>query len=396
MPSSDKIIFRIVDDVSRYSRDKYERILVECGLYDLNQLHNPDEGYTKILSKKEFILTTLEEKGFEPLINHLIENGMLSPETIKLLDEDGYDTFEGQKKTSAAQNNSFETNSKISASDKPKTSSTKAIIPNNSSKVLKRNSLNWKVPTAIIVAIIGCAGTFISALFGYLAIKSQIEIPIRTTQTADALQKDLTANAPEKPTQVTFTSTPTIDWSAVLKGSTTFLAPCGVRVVPDHVSLDPKNMQSSLANFNSEFSKSHEGNDWDVGHGTVLTFYLESYSQLNWIKVENRFNLNIYVDSEIPDNVNIVSIAGCGGGAWQPLGNVELINQANMREYRISLNYPDVDFYTLQPGEFEVFSINLECKAPGIYSFAIETYAKYLSSVHNVIRKTQSESLKSA
>lgn len=244
----------------------------------------------------------------------------------------------------------------------------------------KRSSPAFKVSTAIVVAIIGCAGTFITALFGYLAIKAQTEIPIKITQTAVALQEYLTSNAPTEtaipPTSIIPTETPRVAWDTILKSSTGFSSPCGTKVIPESVSMNPNNLQASLANFNDSFSKD-VGRDWNSAIETNLFLDLESYSQLNWVKVENRFSLNIFVESEVPDNLNIVEISGCGGGYVRYLQDVTLTNQNNLKQYTVSLTYPDVDFFTLKPGEFETFFIPLECKAPGIYSFNIVISSEY-------------------
>lgn len=374
MASSDQVIYRVADDISKYSRDEYERILVDLGLYTLNWLHDPEGGYTKILSKKEFIIRTLEERGMEPLLDALVAKGMLSENTISALQKQGYKMPDVKKITVAIKDKSSNTGSNKSVSAKSKTAPQKETASKNSLKAKKHNGLNWKIPTAIIVAVIGCAGTFITALFGYLAIRSQIEIPIKTTQTAEAVQEYLTANTP---TEIAFTPTPNINWNEVLRGTANFRSPCATKVVPENIFLDPNNIQLSLSNFNDEFNKQF-GQDWNGGLGEYLSFDLESYSQLNWVKVENRFTLHVFVESDIPNDINIVVISGCGGGSSRLLEDVELISQVNMREYKVSLKSPDVDFFTLQPGEFEYFLIPLECKAPGIYSFAIEIYAEYL------------------
>jgi hypothetical protein len=254
-------------------------------------------------------------------------------------------------------------------------------------KNTKKRKPVFKVSTAIIVAIIGCLGTFVTAIFGYLAMKSQVEIPIKATQTSEALKEYLTKNAPTETdiplAAVVFTETPSVDWNSIIKVSSSLSSPCGIKVAPDSVALDPSNMQLSLKNFNDSFSVNF-GSNWDNAIETGLIFELESYSQLNWVKIENRFSINVFVDSQVPDNLNIISISGCGGGFNRDLGRVALTNQNNLREYSISLNSPDVDFFTLQPGEFEDFFVYLECKAPGVYSFTITINLEYTNQAGKI------------
>ncbi len=250
----------------------------------------------------------------------------------------------------------------------------------------KRVAPTFKISTAILIAMIGCAGTFITALFGYLAVKSQVEIPIKTTQTSEALRDYLTVNAPTEteipPTVVSPTSTPSIEWGSILKVYSNFLFPCGTKVIPESVSINPNDLQLSLNEFTDLFYE-HSGGDWDSAVNAALIFNLESYSQLNWVKVGNQFSVNVFVESQVPENLNIVSISGCGGGNWRLLQDITLTNQNNLRQYKVSLSYPDVDFFTLQPGEFEVFMIPMECKAPGIYSFTVVINSEYTGQSGN-------------
>ncbi len=252
----------------------------------------------------------------------------------------------------------------------------------------KRAAPAFKISTAIIIATIGCLGTFITALFGYLAVKSQIEIPIKATQTAEMLMPKTTPTLP--PTLIVDpTSTPTVDWNTILRASSSFTQ-CGNKVVPEFISLNPKDMQLSLANYSREFSKQY-GLDWNNAIATYQFFTLESSAPLNWVKIENHFFMNVLVESYIPDNLNIVWVSGCGGGFDRDFPEVELNNQNNLSQYRIKLEYPDVDFFTLQPGEFESFRIPLECKAPGIYSITLETNTEYIGQplVYTIVPPTK-------
>ena len=59
---SDFALLKVVDDIHRgLTRPKYEELLVKLQLYSLRSLREDDE-YRR-LSKREFLIRTLEEKG---------------------------------------------------------------------------------------------------------------------------------------------------------------------------------------------------------------------------------------------------------------------------------------------------------------------------------------------
>jgi hypothetical protein len=232
--------------------------------------------------------------------------------------------------------------------------------------------------TAVVVAIIGLTGAIVTAVFNYLSTRSQTEIPIKATQTAENLLLRMTQTL-STPILDVSTKTPSVDWNTILRISP-YYDICGYKVVPEFISLDPSDMQLSLASLSPEFSK-QDGKDWHNALSTDLSFEMESFSQLNWIKVENRFFLNIFVESEVPDDLNVVYVYGCGGGSAITLSEVELDSQNNLSQYRIRLESPGIDFFTLQPGEFEFFQIPLVCKTPGIYSISIELFAEYIDQM---------------
>jgi hypothetical protein len=236
--------------------------------------------------------------------------------------------------------------------------------------------------TAVVVAIISLTGTIFTALFNYLSTRSQTEIPIEATRTAESvlIKTTPTLSTPliDQPT-----ITPTLDWNSIFRISTN-KSVCGYKVVPEFISLDPSDMQLSLANLSPEFSK-QDGRDWHTAINPYWSYDVESFSQLNWVKVENRFFLNIFVESEVPDNINIIYVYGCGGGSPVSLSEVELLNQSNLSQYRIKLEAQGIDFFTLQPGEFEVFQIPLVCKTPGIYSISVELFAEYIDQMYSPV-----------
>ncbi|HYN89383.1 MAG TPA: hypothetical protein VER55_12680 [Ardenticatenaceae bacterium] len=90
-----------------------------------------------------------------------------------------------------------------------------------------------------------------------------------------------------------------------------------------------------------------------------------------WIQLENSVQASIEVYRNVPDHSNIVFVAGCGG-----IGEVRefpaLTLESEFDAYRTELTFPGADFFSLQPGEFEVFGLEFQCSAPGVYRLALE------------------------
>ncbi|MGA0560659.1 esterase/lipase family protein [Larkinella sp. VNQ87] len=93
----------------------------------------------------------------------------------------------------------------------------------------------------------------------------------------------------------------------------------------------------------------------------------------SWIKLENKFAITFSVDTAAaPKDVDVVLMGECGdGGDPRYTKTVIGLDPANA-EKRIPVSFNAHQFYTLQPGEFELFAMNFTCKVPGVYSIQYE------------------------
>jgi len=190
-PISDKTLYAIADDINRYTRKNYERILVELGLYSIHKLQSIEEGYVKILVKKEFILITLNEidtDGLYKLVDTLYEKDMLSPQTVNLLSDDGYEIIDAHESNLSNSEKSAPYSLKPRET-KPSTKLVKESVQTLPEKVepKKKGKVKSVSNPIIIAALIGFIGTIAAATIGYLAARSGAEIPIKATQTAEAM-----------------------------------------------------------------------------------------------------------------------------------------------------------------------------------------------------------------
>jgi hypothetical protein len=93
-------------------------------------------------------------------------------------------------------------------------------------------------------------------------------------------------------------------------------------------------------------------------------------SDTRWIKIANELTVDVTTQKDMPEHVNTINYGQCGG-----TGEIRRFPSMNFSTdfdtYTIRPTYPDADFFTLQPGEFEEFVIPFECKSIGIYYFTI-------------------------
>jgi hypothetical protein len=98
----------------------------------------------------------------------------------------------------------------------------------------------------------------------------------------------------------------------------------------------------------------------------------------NWIRLENTVPVSVGVQRSLPEHVNIVTIFHqCGGAGtirtFEPV--VELHSRSN--SYQLTTRNTDAPFFTLQPGEFEVFLFQFRCEGSGLYSTTLRLPYRY-------------------
>jgi hypothetical protein len=235
-------------------------------------------------------------------------------------------------------------------------------------KPKSKTSLSTTTIITIIVASLGCFGTvaaaLISGIFLYATTRAQIDLPVAFTQTAEY-----------RPTQ----SINSFDWESVL--SIDPQTPCPAVYVPnflyegeDKISWVKDNLFSLYTNDQLMYAPSL-GDDTS-GSMKLYLFITNTESNGEWIVISKELKINIrHIDTE-PDLAEVVYLTGCGGGGFfRDFSPVPL--NADYPEYAEKTASSDADFYTLEPGESEMFVLNFLCEATGVYSIEVEMPIKY-------------------
>jgi hypothetical protein len=239
----------------------------------------------------------------------------------------------------------------------------------------KKNTSKLKIDNKVLLAIIGVAGTIcaalITAVFGFLSIKTQVEAPIKATQTSEALMQIAT------PT----TSAPLtgLDWNSI--ATIKHLPICDLRVLPNNIDLSDNQAGKQLAStYNSGgtlfWAEIPEVMDPESGNSASTIFDIASTADKSWIELSKTVNVSVEVEETIPDVVDVLVPMGCGGG-----GEIRIFPSVSLEnsfpQFTTETNFADVDFFTLEPGEFERFRIPFECKVPGFYRLKLTIPFRY-------------------
>ena len=216
---------------------------------------------------------------------------------------------------------------------------------------------------ALIAGIFGCITAILSGFFalGAAAVPSLMESPT-TTPTVPRTQPIL--NSPSATPGVTVTPSPIaiplrLEITNPIIGID--ISPCVFAfIIPDDIN-PFANPTLAIQEFDSRVRL----NPFSIKllNATLIDMTITSTSQAEWIRLSNKVLAKIIHYEPLPDSVNIYS-PPCGGGE-EFRDFVFRINNSPGIEFASSK--PDIDYYSLQPGEFEVFNILLKATAPGLY-----------------------------
>jgi hypothetical protein len=96
----------------------------------------------------------------------------------------------------------------------------------------------------------------------------------------------------------------------------------------------------------------------------------------NWVQLDKSVNVAVSVETNIPSHADVFNGVGCGGtGSIREFSQTTL--RTDMQNFTKEATFSGADFFTLQPGEFEIFSIPFKCNAPGYYTISVSTKYTY-------------------
>ncbi len=257
-----------------------------------------------------------------------------------------------------------------------------------------------EVFATIVVAVIGLIGTVTVALFGFLGTVAEIEKPLEITQTAESRLTQaislITPTPESSPTETpaaiaveTVLSSPSlaagdsiaVDEPAQVSAMSYCVLPT-VRL-PYRIGqgIDAQEVPSTVlqAYQNGEFMSWEWAPDYARSNTIDVQLAISSTADSGWMQIGNTFFVSVSVE-DVPEHVDTVSAEapGCGGGEYRSASD-EIYLTSSFRAYDVNIAFPEFDFYSLQPGEFEAFWIDFKCSDPGIYRVEIEIPYEYFA-----------------
>lgn len=200
-----------------------------------------------------------------------------------------------------------------------------------------------------------------------------------------------TPEAPTTPTPIPFTPTtqstvtPTLGIDAAAISSSeegasllrveTQWAFCGgahTTVIPSDINPrenDPDNYQKV-----TEDVKGRDTSNWEIiGVGSSVRLLITNKPEnAEWAILGAKIKSKVISDPRAQEDVRGINYSGdCAGGEYRFFDELRL--ESSMTEYSLGLGLQDKDFdyFKLEPGETEIFNIQMDCKSPGIYRASI-------------------------
>lgn len=301
-------------------------------------------------------------------------------------------------------------------------------------KKKNNNKMSWIA--VIIAAAIGLSGVIFSTITDSTTSKNNMNKIISATQTKEAYFEQITAVAQEtksfeaKETEISNSITETANplatqtamenWKEILEVNFSGGMSCPAFKVPDiHIGTSKRETYQNIRNcclklhpvqnsaidtysFDFEPSldtytlpRSISNSDVNLSEQKVfdqITINLSNInSETSWIKIEKQWKLAInYLGDTGLNNVQFLSIDGCGGEGQYRTTNSEINLQSNYNSYSQYIEFEDVDFFTLEQGEFEIFRIFPVCQDKGYYVIEFEIpyqYKNYSGTIQGTSRK---------
>jgi hypothetical protein len=231
----------------------------------------------------------------------------------------------------------------------------------------------------------------LAASIGYLGVQYAAEAPIRASQTAEAQKTassltmttpfptytpQLAQVAPSAPIPQTSAPAPTI------RNPTPALTlrvqdPCPViLLMPGNLDPDHDLAKADESVRQAIFDTQDAGNWPTIGVDLDLWLVPSALENRSWIRLSNSADVTVTVLGDSPQNANGVHIGQCGGeGTIRKFSGISLVRDSQSYTRRISTT--EADFFTLQPGEFEVWSTTVACGAPGRYQVSFTAGYNY-------------------
>lgn len=108
--------------------------------------------------------------------------------------------------------------------------------------------------------------------------------------------------------------------------------------------------------------------DWAIVpiNSSAILFYLTNTGNHDWVELNKSLNVSVSTNSKVSKHADVVELVGCGG--TNQIREFPSINlRSDLNNFTQKSTFAGADYFTLQPGEFEVFKVNFKCETTGYY-----------------------------
>jgi len=251
--------------------------------------------------------------------------------------------------------------------------------PTNNSKIKK---IDTPIKIAIIGGIVTLASALITSIVAPLVLEHVNQAPIPTYSphpAAELVEQQLITESGLQASALTSTSTP-----ETIPTATNEIPVIDIRIdlprdqcpsVAFPPNIDPSQDPAQAGQIAAKALDSGDVDTWPIvnNHAILEMTVTSLISENHWIKLSNAIEIGVAADqSGFPDYIEALLVSwGCGGGGVMRTFS-DILLSADFETYSQESTTSEFDFFTLQPGEFEVFTFPIRCKTPGVYSLSFK------------------------
>jgi hypothetical protein len=231
-----------------------------------------------------------------------------------------------------------------------------------------KNSNSPEIRKELIIAGIGLFGTIMAAFISNWENITKEKLIINTTQTADVK----IATSPVAATQTnlvqitdTVTPKPEILWEEL------FSVVLSQNICNFTSEIIPEWFVPYLGS--SDAIEKLEGTEtWAFGPEVQrpASYFLDISNISNkteWARISNTFQVTVSWIDNAPKHADVLlNTGGCGGGSYRSTDSTVSLSPEYLSTKQ-KISFSQYDYYSLQPGESEVFLYQVQCKGPGVY-----------------------------
>lgn len=223
------------------------------------------------------------------------------------------------------------------------------------------NNIKVVVIGAVFTGTFGCMTTLLGGILGWFP----------------TIYENLTEKT-TPPSQITLTVTEPIEYPVRLDlDGTDAIEPCTKEFSPIILPEDIDPVQDpvyALSEITTRDIDSIDVAGKELLNLTAVQLTITSIVSDEWVRISNKVFVRVINHDPLPETLNAIDFFCAGAGKTREFPVVK-VSGSGQTEFSQTL--PDIDFFSLQPGEFEVFDVSVSATEIGYYELVIGVEYSY-------------------